>query len=313
MANQLKAIVLAAGKGTRLQTEGCDLPKVMREANARPLLSYVLEAISFIGRDDTVIVVGSGLAESTYHSMQVTFEKRYSNGIQFQANYTWSSMINDSDDILGGAVNSTVAAVPFNFKLDRGRSGFDQPQRLVVNFTYELPFLKEQRNLLGKVVGGWMVSGTVTESSGTPYTVYNAYNALGTITNGQLSTVWSNQRASVNQNGTPGTGTSTGLATPYFIANPTNSGIIGNLGRNTQRTGGTNNLDAALQKAIRLFGERRHELQLRWEVFDALGHRNFTTIPSNTVSNTTNLTTFLNLGRTNVAGRSMQFMARYSF
>jgi hypothetical protein len=107
-------------------------------------------------------VVGSGLAESTYHSMQVTFEKRYSNGIQFQANYTWSSMINDSDDILGGAVNSTVAAVPFNFKLDRGRSGFDQPQRLVVNFTYELPFLKEQRNLLGKVVGGWMVSGTVT-------------------------------------------------------------------------------------------------------------------------------------------------------
>jgi hypothetical protein len=64
---------------------------------------------------------------------------------------------------------------------------------------------------------------------------------------------------------------------------------------------------------VRLFGERRQELQLRWEVFDALGHRNFTTIPSNTVSNSTNLTTFLNLGRTNVAGRAMQFMVRYAF
>jgi UDP-N-acetylglucosamine diphosphorylase/glucosamine-1-phosphate N-acetyltransferase len=55
---QLKAVVLAAGKGTRLQTEGCDLPKVMREACGRPLLSYVLDAIAFIGNDDTILVVG---------------------------------------------------------------------------------------------------------------------------------------------------------------------------------------------------------------------------------------------------------------
>jgi UDP-N-acetylglucosamine diphosphorylase/glucosamine-1-phosphate N-acetyltransferase len=55
---RLKAVVLAAGKGTRLKTEGCDLPKVMREAVGRPLLSYVLEAISFIDKADTVIVAG---------------------------------------------------------------------------------------------------------------------------------------------------------------------------------------------------------------------------------------------------------------
>jgi len=55
---RLKAIVLAAGKGTRLKTEGSDQPKVMREAAGRPLLSYVLEAISFVDRADTVIVVG---------------------------------------------------------------------------------------------------------------------------------------------------------------------------------------------------------------------------------------------------------------
>ncbi len=54
---KLKTIVLAAGKGTRLRTEGCDLPKVMRLADGRPLLSYVLDAVP-TGPKDTVLVVG---------------------------------------------------------------------------------------------------------------------------------------------------------------------------------------------------------------------------------------------------------------
>ena len=53
-----KAIVLAAGKGTRLQTEGITLPKVMREANGRPLLHYVLQNLSFMDKKDIVLVVG---------------------------------------------------------------------------------------------------------------------------------------------------------------------------------------------------------------------------------------------------------------
>lgn len=44
----LKAIVLAAGKGTRMRTDGCDLPKVMRLANGKPLLHYVLASLDFI-------------------------------------------------------------------------------------------------------------------------------------------------------------------------------------------------------------------------------------------------------------------------
>lgn len=55
---ELKAVVLAAGKGTRLQTEGITLPKVMRLAAGQPLLAYVLDALSFIPKDDTVLVVG---------------------------------------------------------------------------------------------------------------------------------------------------------------------------------------------------------------------------------------------------------------
>lgn len=58
MKNELKAVVLAAGKGTRLHSESSDLPKVMRLANGHPLLEYVLSAIDFVDRADTVIVVG---------------------------------------------------------------------------------------------------------------------------------------------------------------------------------------------------------------------------------------------------------------
>lgn len=54
----LKAVILAAGKGTRLQTDGNTLPKVMRVAAGKPLLAHVLSALDFIEPKDCVIVVG---------------------------------------------------------------------------------------------------------------------------------------------------------------------------------------------------------------------------------------------------------------
>ena len=56
--NQLKALVLAAGKGTRLQTEGIDLPKVMRLAAGKRLLHYVLKGLDFLPPEDVILVVG---------------------------------------------------------------------------------------------------------------------------------------------------------------------------------------------------------------------------------------------------------------
>ena len=54
----MKAVVLAAGKGKRLQSEHSDLPKVLRQAAGRPLLDWVLEHIAFIRPENTIIVVG---------------------------------------------------------------------------------------------------------------------------------------------------------------------------------------------------------------------------------------------------------------
>lgn len=56
--SQVKAIILAAGKGTRLQSERYQMPKVLRQAKGQPLLHYVLEALSFLPKEDTVVVAG---------------------------------------------------------------------------------------------------------------------------------------------------------------------------------------------------------------------------------------------------------------
>lgn len=53
-----KVIVLAAGKGKRLQSEKSDLPKVLRRAAGRPLLTWVLDKLDFVAKEDVIIVVG---------------------------------------------------------------------------------------------------------------------------------------------------------------------------------------------------------------------------------------------------------------
>ena len=56
--NDVMAVVLAAGKGTRMQSESCNLPKVLREACGKPLLHYVLAALDMVPQEKTVLVVG---------------------------------------------------------------------------------------------------------------------------------------------------------------------------------------------------------------------------------------------------------------
>ncbi len=55
-----RAIVPAAGKGSRLQKVSGDMPKAMFSLGNRPMLEYVLDNISFIDNNDIYIVVGYG-------------------------------------------------------------------------------------------------------------------------------------------------------------------------------------------------------------------------------------------------------------
>lgn len=256
------------------------------------------------------IAVGDGYGQSTYHSLQATLTKRFSQRLVFEANYTWSSFINDTDDILGGQANRTYPSVPFAPSLDRARSGYDVPHRFVANYVYELPNWGESNAILNRVIGGWQFSGVTTLATGTPYSILNANNPLG-ILPGSVSTIHLSQRAGYNPSGVPFTATSSSQPNPQWMAYANNTGLIG-AGANVVRLGNIYNFDMAMAKNIKTFREGQN-LQLRWEVFNVFNHRNFDQLPANSASANTNLGTFMNLGFTNVAGREMSVMVRYIF
>jgi hypothetical protein len=272
------------------------------------------------------IVVGNGLANSIYHSAQFTLERRFSSinlfGINwgsslFNTNYTWSSFISESDDVLGGATNRTIPSDPRNPHADRGRSGFDQPHRLVSSFVWESPEVFKSNGILNRLFSGWELSGVTTWASGIPFTIYNANNAAG-ILSSQITTVFLNQHVGINPTGSRFSfTTANALGVPAdpnarYIIYPANSGIFGSLGGNTERTPNTYNTNAAVVKNFKTFGESQ-KLQIRAEIFNLFNHRNFTVIPTSTLSATTNPDLFLNFGQTNVSGRGFLFGARYFF
>lgn len=55
---EIRAIIPAAGKGTRLHSEQFDAPKAMRLCAGKPLLETVLDSVSFVNKENIYIVVG---------------------------------------------------------------------------------------------------------------------------------------------------------------------------------------------------------------------------------------------------------------
>lgn len=74
----MKAIIMAAGKGTRLQEAGNPMPKVLRKANGRPLLDYVFDAMPMIDKKDITVVTGfmSEMVEDYYKDNGCTFQRQ---------------------------------------------------------------------------------------------------------------------------------------------------------------------------------------------------------------------------------------------
>lgn len=244
------------------------------------------------------------IANSIYNSGQFSLIKRFSHGVQFGAHYTYSSNISESDNFLIPVPN------PFNPRAYSGRSNIDQPHRFVANYTFIIPTIMRDSPLMSRLVSGWELSGITAWASGFPLTVYNAQNALGLLP-GQNPAAFT-QFASFNPLGVPRTGTSEFDPNPQFIADPTNSGVISNQGRNILRSQRFFNTDVAFVKNTRTFSEDQN-LQLRFEVFNLFNRRNFSQVPLSVVNNTTNPVLFLSEGETDALGRSFMFTARYFF
>lgn len=123
------------------------------------------------------------LGVSTYNALQVKLERRFRNGLNLLASYTFSKTLTNADSAVpvfsGFQTNQFAAQDPFNPKTQKGYSFQDTPHMLVLSYIYELPAGPGKKYLnhgvAGKVLGGWQVGGVQRYQSGTP-TVMDNYN-----------------------------------------------------------------------------------------------------------------------------------------
>ena len=120
------------------------------------------------------------IANSTYHSLQLSAEKHFSNGLEFLVNYTWSKSIDDSsvaDDNVTWTGSFTSLQDPNKPYLERSLSTFDIPSVLKFSYSYQLPFGRGKAFLggmpraLDAVIGGWTTAGIWQISDGRPVTI----------------------------------------------------------------------------------------------------------------------------------------------
>ena len=103
---------------------------------------------------------------SNYNSLQLDIQHRSSKGLTVGAAYTWSKTLTTNS-----ADRDSAATYTQNLKMDYGPSTFNQPQTLVFNYVYSLPFFKEQHGAEGLLLGGWELSGITQLLSGTSFSV----------------------------------------------------------------------------------------------------------------------------------------------
>ncbi len=127
---------------------------------------------------------------SNYNAMVATLQKRYSQGLTLQANFTYSHSLG----ILSTNQSYTLdnAGNPFNLNSDYGPQFFDRKFTLNVLSSYQLPFGKGHRfgnnAVLSRLVGGWTLSPIWTFGTGLPLQVITgSYQEQGQAFDGDLS------------------------------------------------------------------------------------------------------------------------------
>ena len=175
----------------------------------------------------------TGCCNSNYHGWQTTLRKRFSNGLQFNANYTFSKGMDDLSDafyIKGaggtGAVTGLFPTDPDNARFDYGPADYNVKHRLVGSFVYDLPLAKSNR-----WIGGWQVNGIFTGQSGADFSVVDTQvdsNMDGQYFDRSVYLGPGGISNSINHNVDPAHG--------YLKTGPTYWGVL-NGGSNTSVTG----------------------------------------------------------------------------
>jgi Carboxypeptidase regulatory-like domain/TonB dependent receptor len=215
-----------------------------------------------------------GVASSTYNSLQIAWNRRFTKGLLFGLAYTLSKTMDN------GSNYRDVVPDTYDTSFMWGPSEFDARHNLIANFEYTLPFFLHQHGFAGQALGGWALSSIWQFQTGSPCSVAaaNDYAGVGLDANfgcGVNGEYWV-------ENGNPkilgnfGSGkwfaTTNSAGSPIFTAPPTGTFNTQNV-RDIIYQPGYYNWNFGLFKSFPI-GERVG-LQFRAEAFNFLNHPNW--------------------------------------
>jgi Carboxypeptidase regulatory-like domain/TonB dependent receptor len=252
----------------------------------RPFPQYGTVTVDSATMDDP-------FGDYTYDAMQAQVTKRTSAGLTVLASYSWSKNITNADSEYPTEAawegNDTSGALnTYNLKVEKALSQFDIPQRVVLAWTYDLPFGKgrkfaNQGGAVNVLVGGWKIAAVQKYQSGTPLAVTSPGWTSGIFAGGEGATGSSsrpNTVPGVNPNGVGSNskfvyGTSLRFNPAAFTPAP--NFTFGDAPRalgNIRELFNTSE-DFNVTKAIPMFTERVHT-DFRVEFFDVFNRHRFT-------------------------------------
>ena len=271
----------------------------------------------------SALSANSSIGKGNYHAMQWTIRKRFSSGLLFDLNYTWSKSIDlgsnaEADGTFTGFVINT-----FDPSQMRGVSSYDTTHAVNANIVYELPFGRGKHfgtgmnKVLNALVGGWEVTGLYRQTSGLPFNVINGQ---------RWPTNW-NIGGNATPNGQPipevvSTGNATGIAGPNLWQNPAlafaafREDFAGESGGRTNLRGqGLFNIDTGVYKSFQMPWSERQKLTFRWESYNLTNSVRFDPGSSsgNSASSTISASSFGKLTSTLGNSRQMQFALRFNW
>ncbi len=112
-------------------------------------------------------------AQSTYHGLQMRYDGRFRNSFIYGFTYTFSKALDNSSEVFNFGGGNSVAVAQNSLDLTKGEksySGWDVPHSFTTNIIYELPFMRNQKGILGRIVGGWQVNTTARIQNGVRFT-----------------------------------------------------------------------------------------------------------------------------------------------
>jgi hypothetical protein len=219
---------------------------------------------------------------SIYHGLATQVTRRFSNGMQFIASYTWSHAIDDSTAEVFSTVTTPRRSQDFqNVAGDRSDSALDHRQRFTFSMVYDLPFFKQHSSWFMKnLVGNWEIAPITTYQTGSWATVQSS-------TDSNLNGDNAGDRAIVNAAGTVNVGSNvTALknssgATVAFLANNPNAryviapkGTLTNSSRNTMHLRPIDDLDLSIYKRFNISEHKQFEFGAQFSNF--LNHPQYT-------------------------------------